>query len=59
MTDTEKIPVYIRTVNGRTICVCHAEKRGCSKIDGCSRDLVTRDRYRGWQATMKRNKFGQ
>lgn len=57
MTDTEKIPVYIRIRNGKTICVCHANKKGCSRP--CDRDFVTRDRFRGWQATMRRNRFGQ
>lgn len=59
MTDIEKIPVYIRIENGRTVCVCHAEKSRCQKKDVCFRDLVTRDRYRGWRATMKRDRYGQ
>lgn len=59
MTGIEKIPVYIRIENGKTVCVCHAAKKGCPKKDSCARDLVTRDLYRGWQQTMKRNRYGQ
>ncbi len=57
MKDIERIPVYIRIVDGKTICVCHANCKGCSRA--CDRDLVTRDHYRGWQETMKRNRYGQ
>lgn len=57
MKDTERIPVYIRIVNGKTVCVCHASHPMC---DGrCERDMVTRDIFRGWQATMHRNRYGQ
>lgn len=57
MKDTERIPVYIRIVNGKTVCVCHASHPRC---DGkCELDMVTRDIFRGWQATMHRNRYGQ
>ena len=57
MKDTERIPVYIRIVNGKTVCVCHASHPMC---DGrCERDMVTRDKFRGWQTTMHRNRYGQ
>jgi hypothetical protein len=57
MTDTEKIPVYIRIKNGKTICICHAGDKGCDRR--CDRDVVTREIFRGWQNTMKRNRYGQ
>ncbi len=57
MKDTEKIPVYVRIIDGKTICVCHASHPRCDRM--CERDLVTRDRFRGWQATMRRNQYGQ
>ena len=57
MTDTEKIPVYIRIEDGKTICVCHVNEKGC--IRNCQRDIVSRDKFRGWQSTMRRNRFGQ
>lgn len=57
MTDAEKIPVYIRIKDGKTICICHASEKGCNRR--CDRDMVTRDKFRGWQATMRRNRFGQ
>lgn len=57
MTDSEKIPVFIRIVHGKTICVCHADRKGCSR--NCERDVVSRDKFRGWQAAMRRNRYGQ
>ena len=57
MKDTEQIPVYIRIWDGKTICVCHAEDKGCDRR--CERDVVTREIFRGWQATMIRNRYGQ
>ena len=57
MEETEKIPVYIRYANGKTICICHARDKGCKR--DCQRDIVTRDRYDGWKETLYRNKFGR
>jgi len=58
MADTEKIPVYIWIKNGKTICVCHAGRRGCGR-PCCERDEVTRDVYRGWEEARRRNRYGQ
>ena len=54
----EKIPVFIRTVKGRTVGVCHAEDKGCDS-PRCERDWVTRDRFRQWESTMKRDRYGK
>ena len=54
---TEKIPVYIWIKDGKTICVCHAGRRGCGRA--CERDEVTRDVYRGWEEARHRNRYGQ
>lgn len=54
--DKERIPVYIRIENGKTICICHAGMKGCNHK--CEHDLVTRDIFCGWQGTMKRNRYG-
>ena len=57
MKDTEKIPVFIRIENGKTVCVCHAAQKKCGRP--CERDTVTRDKFEGWKATMKRDHFGR
>ena len=57
MDTIEKIPVFLDIVNGKTVCICPAGKKGCKK--NCVRDVVERDKFRGWQKTMKRNKYGQ
>ena len=57
MKAAEKIPVYIRIENGRTVCICHAGMKACRHP--CQRDLVERDVYRGWESTMRRNRYGQ
>lgn len=57
MKDTEKIPVFIRIENGKTVCVCHATRKKCARP--CERDTVTRDKFEGWKATMKRDQYGR
>lgn len=57
MADKERIPVFIRTRKGKTICVCHAAFKGCGR--DCERDVVTRDKYREWQSTMTTNRYGK
>ncbi|MBQ8616312.1 MAG: hypothetical protein IJ418_02245 [Clostridia bacterium] len=57
MKETEKIPVFVRVVKGKTVCICHAGAKGCGK--NCMRDTVTRDRYDQWEQTMRRNRYGQ
>lgn len=53
----EKIPVYIRIANGKTVCICHAGAKKCGRT--CQRDKVSRDRFDEWQKAMNRNKYGQ
>ena len=57
MTGTEKIPVYIKIEHGKTVCVCHAGKKKCR--ENCQRDIVTRDKFEGWQETMRRDRYGR
>jgi len=57
MEQVEKIEVYIRTAKGKTICICHAEKKGCGRE--CQRDRVTRNKFDGWIDTFRRNKYGK
>jgi len=56
MKERETIPVYARIVNGRTLCICI---KGCDRMQNCERDIVERDRFRGWQETMKRDRYGR
>lgn len=58
MKDTENIPVYIDIRKGKTVCICHAGNKGCTRRD-CVRDTVTRNRFEGWQSTMKRDRYGR
>ena len=57
MKTVEQIPVYIRIENGKTRCVCHARFKGC-KHD-CERDVVTRNKFRSWESTLKRDQYGK
>ena len=57
MEETEKIPVYLKIINGKTVCICHAKDKGCKH--NCQRDVVTRDKFDGWKETLYRNKFGR
>jgi hypothetical protein len=55
--DKEIIKVYVDIVKGETTCMCMKGKKQCRKP--CSKDVVTRDRYKGWESTMRRNKYGK
>ena len=53
----ERIKVYANIVDGRTVCICHAGKKGCG--NNCTREIVTRDKYYGWEKTFRRNRYGK
>lgn len=53
----EKIPVFIRYRNGKAVCICHAGFKGCGHA--CERDVVTRDKYRHWQETINKSRYGK
>lgn len=57
MQQYEKLKVYIRTENGRTVCMCLKANKKCPMH--CHADEVTRDRFKGWQGTMSRNRWGK
>ena len=57
MEEVEKIPVYIRIEKGRTVCVCHRGRKGCSRK--CEADTVTRDKFDGWRSIMERDRYGK
>lgn len=57
MNEKENIKVYVDIVKGKTVCMCMKNKKKCNKQ--CAEDVVTRDRYRGWESTMRRNKYGK
>lgn len=57
MKEKEKIHVFVDIVNGRTVCICTRSHKGCGKP--CEKDVVERDMFRGWDSTMRRNKYGR
>jgi len=57
MEDTEKIPVFLKIINGKTVCICHAKDKGCKQ--NCQRDIVSRDKFDGWKNTLYRNRYGR
>ncbi len=57
MVEKEKIKVYIDFQQGKCICICMRCKKGCEKQ--CTPDVVTRDRFAGWQTLMRRDRYGR
>ena len=57
MEDKERIPVFLKIKNGKTVCVCHADDKGCNA--NCQRDVVTRDKFDGWKKTLYRDRYGR
>lgn len=56
MKDKELIRVYIRTDHGETVCICKRSNKGCDRR--CDKDVVERDKFRGWEKTML-NRYGK
>lgn len=57
METKEKVKVFIRIENGKTLCICHRGAKKCNRK--CEPDVVERDKFRGWEETMRRNKYGK
>ena len=57
MQEKERIPVYANIVKGKTVCLCHRDRKGCGK--NCEKDFVSRDRFEDWQKTMKQDRYGK
>jgi hypothetical protein len=56
MQQYEKIPVWVKVINGVTLCIC---RKGCDHREHCEREYVFRDRFRGWEQTMMRDRYGR
>lgn len=57
METKEKIPVHINTVKGKTVCICHVDRKRCKKP--CPTDTVERDKFAEWESVMKRDRYGR
>ena len=53
----EYLRVFRRENNGKTECMCLQSAKKCGRH--CIKDVVERDRYRGWQDTFKVDRFGK
>ena len=54
---SERIPVYVYYRNGRTVCICKRDNKRCDRE--CAEDIVERDKFRDWEETMNRDKYGR
>lgn len=57
MKEKETINVFIDIEKGKTVCICKRSRRRCGKK--CKPDVVERDKFGGWEATMNRDRFGK
>ncbi len=57
MASREEIKVYVEIVNGKTVCICKRDNKGCDKY--CQKDVVTRDKFAGWEDTFRRDRYGK
>ena len=54
----EYIKVYIKyDENNNIVCMCLRKNKRCT--ENCSPDVVERDKYRGWEDTFHRDRFGK
>lgn len=57
METNEKIKVFIRYENGKTVCICARNNKKCNRK--CDPDVVERDKFRGWEKTFHRDRYGK
>lgn len=57
MIEVETIAVYMRTIKGETVCICPANGKKCGRP--CAAGKVKRDKFEGWESTMRRNRYGK
>lgn len=57
MAPKEQIKVFVDVVNGKTVCICKRDAKGCNKR--CEKDVVTRDKFAGWEDTFHRDRYGK
>lgn len=53
----EYLRVFRRECEGKTVCMCLQSAKKCQRR--CVKDVVERDKYRGWQDTFKVDRFGK
>ena len=56
MKEQETIRVYADFNEGKTVCICLRSNKLCNKP--CQPEIVVRDKFRGWQAIAKRDRYG-
>lgn len=57
METKEKLKVYADIVDGKTTCMCLRSKKKCGKF--CSKEIVERDKFAGWEDTFRRDRYGK
>ena len=57
METKEKIKVFVDIKDGKTVCICKADNKGCKRR--FSRDVVERNKFNGWEDTFHRNRYGK
>lgn len=58
-TGIEYIKVFILYDKyGNTKCICSQNRKLCEN-KRCSKEIVERDKFRGWESTFKVNKYGK
>lgn len=57
MKEYEEIPVFLKRKEGRLVCICLKGHKRCR--EPCERELLIRDKFKGWQNTMPKDKWGR
>ena len=57
MKETEEIKVFIRIEQGVTACICSRSGKRCRQK--CQPDIVSRDKFQGWEKIADRDRFGK
>ena len=59
MKEKEQIKVFLKIRNGRTVCICLRNQQCKCRSGDCQSEVVERDKFRGWESTLSRNRYGK
>lgn len=57
METKERIDVFALIENGKTVCICKRDRKGCRNF--CEKATVERDKYEDWKDAFQQNRYGK
>lgn len=59
MDTKKKIKVYVKYNDKDIKCMCLVSNPLCKEYNNCNKDIVTLDKFQGWQQCFNQNRYGK